>query len=401
MDLTSVDPYWRLKNGLPASYPTLKTRIDCDVLVVGGGISGALMLDTLVRAGLSVVLVEKRDVGAGSTSASTALLQYEIDTPLWKLKKLYGARAGEQAYRACAEAIDTIETRVQELDDDCGFSRRKSLYLASETADVASLRKEFRARHDAGFRVDLWGQADIEAKFMFSRPLGIWSHQAAQVDPYRLVHALVRHAVARGARVFDRTSVASLESDARGVVALTEDGVKVRAAHVVVAAGYESLRFLRKKDLVRLHSSFALASKPLEDFNGWYERCLVWETARPYTYMRTTADGRAVVGGEDEPFRDPPRRDALVTRKCARLSQTFADMFPQCDFEAAYAWAGTFGETRDGLPYIGAVPEHPRCYFVCGYGGNGTTYSAVAADIVRDTILGRPHRYARVFAFDR
>ena len=64
-------------------------------------------------------------------------------------------------------------------------------------------------------------------------------------------------------------------------------------------------------------------------------------------------------------------------------------------------WAGTFGETKDGLAYIGAHPRLPHAYFALGYGGNGITYSLIAAEIIRDDILGRKNPAAKIFAFGR
>lgn len=70
-----------MKNGLMATYPTLKQDLVCGVAVIGGGITGALVAYHLIQAGVDTVLVDKRDIGHGSTSASTSLLQYEVDTP--------------------------------------------------------------------------------------------------------------------------------------------------------------------------------------------------------------------------------------------------------------------------------------------------------------------------------
>ena len=78
MDLVSPQPFWPLRNGLLGVYPPLKRDITCDVVVLGGGISGAFVAETLAREGLDVVVLDKREIGGGSTSASTALLQYEI-----------------------------------------------------------------------------------------------------------------------------------------------------------------------------------------------------------------------------------------------------------------------------------------------------------------------------------
>ena len=82
MDLRSGHPFWRLKNGLLADYPSLKHDESCEVAIIGGGITGALVAYHLAQEGVETVLVDTRDIGAGSTAASTALLQYEIDTEL-------------------------------------------------------------------------------------------------------------------------------------------------------------------------------------------------------------------------------------------------------------------------------------------------------------------------------
>ena len=76
-------------------------------------------------------------------------------------------------------------------------------------------------------------------------------------------------------------------------------------------------------------------------------------------------------------------------------------LVPGLPLEVAYAWAGTFGETKDGLAYIGVHPRFPHAYFALGYGGIGTTFSLIAAEIIRDCFLGRNNRDARLFRFDR
>jgi glycine/D-amino acid oxidase-like deaminating enzyme len=79
------------------------------------------------------------------------------------------------------------------------------------------------------------------------------------------------------------------------------------------------------------------------------------------------------VGGEDDPFRNPERRDRLLEKKTDRLAERFREMFPGIDLKVDYRWAGTFGETKDGLAYIGSVRQMPRCYFALGFGGDGIT----------------------------
>jgi glycine/D-amino acid oxidase-like deaminating enzyme len=205
--------------------------------------------------------------------------------------------------------------------------------------------------------------------------------------------------VKNGARIFDRMLVEKYDARPNGVRLETNRGCKICAFHAV-ATGYEAQDFLPKR-VVKLKSTYALASEPLAEFTGWWERCLIWETARPYLYLRTTSDSRAFVGGEDDPFRSPARRDNLVKKRTDQFAIRFSEMFPAIELEVAYRWAGTFGETKDGLAYIGQIRQMPRCYFALGFGGNGITFSIIAAEIIRDTLLRRPNPHARLFRFDR
>ena len=127
----------------------------------------------------------------------------------------------------------------------------------------------------------------------------------------------------------------------------------------------------------------------------------IWEASDPYLYMRATADGRVICGGEDEEFTDETKRDALIADKTARISEKLAKLFPQLDTTPEFAWAGSFGTTTTGLPYIGAVPRHPRIHAVMGYGGNGITFSQIASELVSSALDGLDDADAGIFAFNR
>ena len=400
MDLRSGHPYWLLKNGLLADYPSLKHDESCEVAVIGGGITGALVAYHLVQEGVETVLVDKRDIGAGSTAASTALLQYEIDTELHELIGTVGEVHAVRSYRLGLEAIDTVERLSGELSDDCGFKRKTSLYLASRKSDVPQLRKEYDTRKIFGFHVEYLEAKDIESRASFTAPGAILSYGDAQVDPYRLTHQLLAAAKKHGLRVYDRSEVSKVEPSDDGVVLHLGSGSRINGQRVVFATGYESQQYL-KQNVGVLKSTFALISEPFDSFEGWPDRSLIWESARPYFYLRTTSDDRAIVGGEDVSFATAHKSDQLIARKTKKLQRRFADMFPRLDMEVSYTWAGTFGETKDGLAYIGQTPEFPRAYFALGYGGNGITFSVIAAKIITDLHLGRPNPDADIFRFDR
>jgi glycine/D-amino acid oxidase-like deaminating enzyme len=401
MDLKSGYPFWAIRGGLSAPLPPLAADLDCDVAVVGGGITGALIADELAAHGHAVAVLEQRDVGWGSTSASTALLQYEIDTHLVDLAKRYGEADAALAYTACVEAIDWLRDRASALDG-VAFTPCRSLYYASRRRHVRDMRAEFAARLRHGIDVEWWAPADIEANYGFSAPAAILSRQAAQVDPYRMAQKLLRRLHRNGAAVHDHETVLDLHATSRRVALRTASGFQVRAGHVVLACGYESQRWLRQR-VARNRSSYALVSDPLPaDLLGGLVDSLIWESARPYLYLRTTPDRRLLVGGEDDAVDIPARRDARVMGKAGKLAKRAGKLFPQLPLRPAFAWAGTFAETADGLPWFGAHAQHgPRVLFAMAYGGNGITYSALGAQLLRATVERRRHPLKALFSFQR
>lgn len=400
MDLTSPQPFWLLRNGIGEVAPPLPRDRRCDVAVIGAGVTGALVADALSAAGLSVIALDRRHPAHGSTSASTALLQYELDTPLTELTEKLGRERAVTAYRACLEGVRAIGRIARGLDRDVGFRRRPSLYYASRSRDVDSLRRDCMARRHAGLPCEVLDERAIRKIVDFDAPLALWSNVGAEVDPWRLTRALLERCSRRDFAAYGRTDVSDIVPRTSDVEVRTNRGL-VRARHVVIAAGYEAERFL-PKSVAKLHSSFAVVTEPVKSFEGWAQRSLLWESARPYLYLRTTIDNRIIIGGEDVEFKNPGHRDALVPSKGATLLEKGRRMFPRIEMEPAYAWGGTFGETDDSLPYIGPHPGvDPRVHYALGYGANGIPMSGIAAEIVTAAVLGKPHRYRDTFAFDR
>ncbi|MBS9403244.1 FAD-binding oxidoreductase [Halomonas sp. TRM85114] len=401
MDLKSGYPFWAVKNGLMQAFPQLCENATCDVAVIGGGITGALIANELAQHGHDVAVIERRDIGWGSSSASTALLQYEIDVHLTDLADIVGLAGAVRAYRACAQAIRDIETLANEVGD-VDFGRQQSLYYASEEADVAKLRKEFDLRRHHGFVADWLTRDDIKARFGFDAPGAILTHLAARIDPYRMTYKLFDRLVASRSAVYDRTTIADIQPQAEGVTLTTADGVTLKCRHLVMAAGYESQTWLTQK-VAKNRSSYAFITDPIhQDDLGALASTMIWESARPYLYMRTTGDGRLMVGGEDDDVDIPDHRDQRVGKKAHILVKQVETLFPELSLNPTFSWGGTFAETEDGLPFFGPHAQYgPRVHFAMAYGGNGVSYSMVGAGLLRALIEGREHPLAELFSFNR
>lgn len=400
MDLTSANPFGRVENGPIETYRPLADDVSCDVAVVGAGISGALLAERLTRSGRKVVVLDRGIAVSGSTSASTSLLQYETDLTLVAMSRLIGHSAAERAYQLTYQAIDRLAELVAGLPTDCGFQRKQSLYVASHPRDAAALEIEVAARRSCGFDVRLVDGGELDEVYGVHFSSAIVSTQAATVDAYRLAHTLLQLTVAGGGDVYERTSVVGYESHGGRTRLRTDRGPIVDARQVVIATGYETQEKLREK-VVNLKSTYAIVTRPLASLEPWSENWILWETERPYFYMRAASSDRLIAGGEDDFVLDPVERDRQVPAKSAVLLGKLRHLFPRMDVDVDYGWAGTFGETKDSLPYIGQSPELPECLFALCFGGNGITFSSMAADLLCRRIDGQVVPELDLFRFGR
>lgn len=401
MDLKSNEPFWLVKNGLLSSYPSLHENKTCDVLVVGGGITGSLIAYQCIQDGYDTVLIDKREICNGSSSATTSMLQYEIDVPLYKLIEKIGEKGALASYDACCKAIDELERIAHKIKSDAGFQPKQSLYYAASKKDAEWLLKEYDARVNAGYNVRWLEAGDVLTKYGIHHNYGaILSAAGGSVDAYKLAHELLLHSYKKGLNVFDKTTLIDVEYKRGFNLCTVATGAVIKAKNTVYCTGYETAGIIKDK-FVKLLSSFAIVSEIDKDLYRQYKDILIWNTSKPYLYMRATDDGRFLIGGEDEDFKDPVKRDALLAQKEQKLLKSFSKIFPGKQFYSDFAWAGTFGETKDGLPYIGEHPGFKRSYFIGGFGGNGITFSVTGMEMVSDWLKGKKHPLSEYFRFGR
>ena len=268
MNLHDGTPFWPRRDGILAVHPPVSEDLSCDVLVVGAGITGSLVSLELTRRGLDVVVVDRRDAGGGSTSASTALLQYEIDELLIDLARTIGWDDAEAAYRECNRAIDLIEQATQTVGHNCGFRRSPSIFTAIRKSDIAVLHGEYEARRRAGFDVSWLDETDAAG------PLGDQRLRGDRVATRRLRRSLLvvlpsarDGPSARGGRSSIEPRSLDSRSRQRRARMTTSRGTTITARHVVLATGYEVKQLL--PDLpISLHTTFALVTEPLDGLDS-------------------------------------------------------------------------------------------------------------------------------------
>jgi glycine/D-amino acid oxidase-like deaminating enzyme len=326
------------------------------------------------------------------------MLLWEIDRSLAQLTQIYGFERASRVYLASLHAVAGLKSLVVHLGLPCEMRDKDSLYLAAGSTGKELLR-EHQLRERAGLPGEFLDHARLLDAFGITRAAAIVSPGAADADPVQLARGLLGIAAARGARVFEGEAV-EFDTAARSVGVQLKNGRQIEARSVVLATGYV-MPAINHSTVQTISSSWAIATTP-QPQNIWKGGALIWEDSKDYLYARTPVAGRIIVGGEDsDEVIEPDTRDRLIPEKSRLLAQKLAALWPAANVEIEYRWSGTFDTTSDGLPLIGPVPGANGIYAAYGCGGNGITFSFLAAPLIGGLIAGSTSQLVRDFALDR
>jgi glycine/D-amino acid oxidase-like deaminating enzyme len=393
--LRSGTPLWSERPIPHVPTAPLTGDIETEVLVIGAGVTGALVAEML-SAHREVAIIDRRGAAIGSTAASTALVSYEIDTPLTALAAMVGEERAARAWRRTHAAVLALSARTRELTIPCGFAYRPSLYLAGPVLAGEALHAEASARLKAGLAVEYLSGDELGRRYSIRRDGAILASGDFVVDPRQFAAGYLLAAQSHGARLFAPVEAAGVVAANGHIEVATAAGPTVTANHVVYCTGYELPAVLAGRGHRRV-STYAIATAP-QARKLPALACMISEAADPYLYLREGPHGRIICGGEDEPVTEASARDALIPAKVDAIRAKLAALLPDADTTPEFAWAGTFGESETGLPSIGPLPGLPRAWAVLGFGGNGMVHARIAAEIITAALTGRTDRDAELYA---
>jgi glycine/D-amino acid oxidase-like deaminating enzyme len=385
-------------------YPVLSGEHDTRVVVVGGGITGALIAHAFASAGIATTVLEGAVVGRGSTAASSALLLKEPDLELAELTKRYGSRRSRRIWELSHQSVDQLVALLKRLHIRCDLKTRNAVYYATSARAAQRLRRECTLRARSGFDAEWLGAGALRRLTGIAGHGAILSKRSAQFDPYRACIGILRAAAAAGADVFERSEVRRIESAHNRVRISTRQG-KLHADRVIIATGYATPQFRPLAGRFRMYRTYVLVTEPIDrsqrDDVGLRD-VMVWDTERPYHYARWTPAHRLLLGGEDRLVQPGQRRHQQFEKASRDLRAYFETRLPALAMiRTERAWEGLFAMTADSLPYIGPHRRYPRHWFALGYGGNGMTFGFLAARLLLERWQGVKSRDHALFEFAR
>jgi glycine/D-amino acid oxidase-like deaminating enzyme len=400
--MLQLTPHADLRTGRPCwedpgtdILPAVPLPARAGTVIIGAGVMGAMLAQTLAAQGHDVVILDRRAPAQGATAASTALVLWAADLPLTLFARQVGAEDAARAWRRVHRALRGLAERVEELGLDCNWQARPELYLPGNLLDGEGLARETAARVAAGLPSTLLASENMAERFGLPATPVIVSEGTFGVDPVALTIGMHRAAICQGARLTIGCDAIGLEERSDGIEILCDGDLRIHADRVILATGYEAASWYLPTAF-KVQSSYAIATAP-GTAPAWREKAMLWQAGDPYLYARGTLDGRIIIGGEDEAIDDATARDRLLDGKRGTLEAKGARLLGLETLSADRAWTARFCTSLDGLPAIGKAVNSDRVWLAYGYGGNGITFAALAAELLSAAIAGKPDPDAGLF----
>lgn len=378
-----------------SQYSYLAEDIQADVLVIGGGVTGALALWNFTRKGIPCVLVDGGRFGLRSTAITTALLQYELEDNFDELVKQMPVDDVRDAYLIGCDALKEVDDILAQLGNRCDYQKRDTLLLSQTPKDVTALRREYENRVRLGLDVAFYDEKNNPTPFQLKA--GVFSRLGgASLNPYLFARQLLAASEQTGARLYENTRVRALEFLDGTVTAQAEYGYQISAKAVVLATGYET-SLAGTRNFCTKQITYNIAARPPESLGDI--SFMARDNKTNYHYFRTLPDGRLVFGGCDSKLTAKGIDASTAEKKYSRLLQDLNRWLVDAQEPAQLdtAFAGIFGVTPDNLGVVGSDETRPNLMYCLGYGANGILFAAIGAKLLAEQYCGRPQPRLRLF----
>jgi glycine/D-amino acid oxidase-like deaminating enzyme/nitrite reductase/ring-hydroxylating ferredoxin subunit len=348
-----------------------------DVIIIGAGITGVSTALLLQEEGKKCLLVEAHNIGYGTSGGTTAHLNTLLDIPYYTIQKNFGKEEASQVYTSAEEAINLIKYNVDRFNINCGFQFTDAYLFAQDEDQQKELDQIISTSNECGLAMKETNQIPVSIPFVKAAKAGM----QAKFNPLPYIQGLAKAFEELGGIILQDCKVTEIDNAAHvkvntncGTFSATD---VIYATHIPPGINLLHLRCVP-------YRSYAMAVTLPENA---YPEGLVYDMYDPYHYYRTQeVNGKKyfIAGGEDHQTGHQENTNQCFLKLESYVRQHF-------DVQSVeYSWSSQYYESADGLPYIGNLPgQSSHVYVATGFGGNGMTYSSVAALLLQRIILDK------------
>jgi len=393
MEYTKGKPYFCLTQDRIKQYKYLDKDIECDVLIIGGGIDGAIANYYLSNI-FDTVLVEQGRLGFKCTPCATALLEYQLDDFAEDLLSEMTEREISDIYHAGIFAIEKMKNFIEKYGNKCEFAIKDTLVFSTKNKDKKAFENEYEFRKRYDLNAKLFYEEDNP--FPFYMKVGLYCKEAgAECNPYLFEKQMIENSKNQS-RIFENTNIAYIQRIGEKLVATTNYTNKIVCNKIIGATGFDFSLFTNA-DLCDKFVTYTIVTEPIPSLK-WKNNALVQDYLDPYHYMRILPDNRLILGGEDTSFTDGPIDEKLAEKQYTKLVDCMKEMFPEyADAKIEYKFCGIFGSTENNLGMIGEC-EKKDIYHFFSCGANGIINAMFGIETLIDSMNKRPSKFTKLFS---
>lgn len=395
MEYVKGNPYFCKANKRIKQYRYLNKDIKCDVLIIGGGIDGAICNYYLSKK-YDTVLVDKSRFGFSCTSCATALLEYQLDEFAMDLTKYLPIETIVEVYKMGQKSIKKINNFIKENGNKCYFNLRPTFLYTNSIFDKQKIIEEYNFRKKNGFNVKLI--LENNNPFPFQVKAGIYAKDGGcEFNPYLFTKQMIENSCNQS-NLYENTKIENLSVDEDKVTATTNFGNKIVCNKVVIATGF-NFELINKNKICQRFVSYTITTKPIKNLK-YYNSALVHDNSAPYHYLRTLNNGALIFGGEDTKLNGKVGiKTKLANKKYKSLEENLKSLFKdfEDEIEIDSRFCGAFGTTDNNLGLIGKSNVKNVYYFI-SCGANGIINAMYGVELLDDLFNNRENKLEKAFS---
>ncbi len=359
--------YWYKQD---STLKPLQGDMKCDVVVIGGGMSGLSAAQAFCKLGLSVILLEKNYCGSGATGKSTGFITPDSEIPLDDFEKTYGFENAKRMWELGNSGVEFIRDNIKKFDINCLYQELDSVVLAnSERAYNKMIVGEHETRLRFGYPTTLYNNQEVKSIIGSDNYYGgIRYGGTFGINAYLYCEAMKSNLIDMGVKIFEDAPAIEIGQN----VVKTRNG-SVSCEYIIMCCDYAAPELGKLTYDIYHMQNFVVLSEPLTPsemsrvFPGG--GIMAWDTDLLFNYFRPTLDNRIVVGGVGLLYaysKYPKHRSKMMYKK---LTNYFYSKFPDIKVNFEYMWPGMLGMSKDIFPIAGRDPKQKNLYYVAAVAG--------------------------------
>ena len=386
MDNNPAKSYYEHSKNLEIVGGRIEGNYDCDVVVVGGGLTGCSTALHLAKKGVEVAVIESRHFGWGASGRSGGQIINGYACEQGALSKLVGERASMELWQHTLNAVDYTRELISEHDIQCDLSMGY-LHVAAKQRQARELElwvKELRETYDYDAMEFLEKKAlqTILGSELYQS--GVLDPQSGHLHPLNYCLGIARAAADAGARLFEHSPVHSIQARSDGYT-LSAGSASVNCNNIVYACNaYLDNLVPEITNKIMPVGTYIVATEPLTEevaLGLISNRAAVADTNFVLDYYRLSADNRMLFGGRVSYSTLQPMK--LVESLRHRMLRVFPQL---TGVKIDFSWGGYVAITRNRAPHIGKTRDGG--WFAHGYSGHGMALTGYIGKLLSQAVLG-------------